>query len=132
MVRTSLQNETSGATFGSVLVGQHDGQHAPGNRRITGVGRMAGKGEIVVVDLEHHSLVCNAKQGAVVFTVWVVRRLESSERLHRPDHLDHAELMYPPRDDNVAALPLGTQFVIQRANALCFRIICCIPGELEK
>ena len=72
--------------WGSVFVGEHDGHHPLGDRRIAGVGGMRGEGAVVVVDLEQHLEAIDAQDGAVVLSVGIViiaKFVERGDRLVR-------------------------------------------------
>ena len=56
----------------SVLLGQHDGQHAGGDERVGRVRRMPGEVVVVVVDLPDHVLAGGFQAGAVVLAMRVV------------------------------------------------------------
>jgi hypothetical protein len=56
----------------SILVSQHDGDDALGDRWISRVGRVRSECLVVVVDLEKYRLAIDLERPKIVFFVWVI------------------------------------------------------------
>ena len=92
----------------SVLLSQHDGQHARGYAGIGRVRRVPGQGKIVVVNLLDHLVPGGREAGAIALAIGIVVGVEGVEARDRSQdrgHLLGRESRDARRHDDPAAAP---------------------------
>jgi len=120
-----LSRRTDTGSLTRQYSGEHDRDHAPGDRRVCRIGRVVGEVAAEVIDLEEDRLAFGLKRSKVMFFMRVVGVTKVVE--HR-DRFDDAfdgfwsECRKSWCHHGQAASQFPSQVVVERANALRVRV----------